>query len=302
MNLGQIATEVQRLTGRNDSNFVDRIYAAVNRAQRQWARSLPWQSLKIIGEIAHSGGRDLYFPLEVERLCWLMDKTNEHHVEAGTQWEVNDAASLAQDMLGYATQWEDYGLSPTWTSVSGPVYAVSSSVSDICTIFITGKVQHPSVSGPLGRFELTESLSVAGTGVTGTQNFLEVKTINKSIDSVGYFTLYCSGSPVAIIPPYEREPRHRRVRLIDIPIVGTVFTYGAYTQPMPLVHASQSPPQSVDCDFLVYAAAADIFWQTKEGQNADAAWKRAGEIARHVQGSHMQFGEWCGRIIPENSR
>jgi len=304
MNFNQLVIEVQRITGRNDSGFTDRIKKSINRALRQWARALPWDGLKKHGTIAHSGGRDLYLPAEVERLIWLLDKTNQEPVVTSSQWDRDNAYELAQDQNGYASQWEFGGVAPTWTPVSGPISIYNSGASDVLSVYVTGLAQHTSMSGPMGLFSVGETLSLIGlTAATGTNSFYRIDSICKSDDSDGYITIQANGTdPVAILSPFERESQYRKVRLLDIPAAATEFMYCAYVRPTPLVNGAQTTDPSVDKDFLIWAAASDIFWQLREGDRAKGAWKKAEEIARHERGVERGFGDWSGRVVPEDLR
>lgn len=303
MTFNQLVIEVQRLTGRNDSGFQDRIKKALNRALRQWARALPWDGLKQHGSITHSGGRELVLPAEVERLVWLLDKTNREPVAAESQWDRNYPYELSNNTAGHAIVWEDGGFSPVWTGVSGPLSIYSSGASDVLSVYVTGQVQHPSQSGPLGLYWAGETFNLVGTTVaSGTNGFYRVDSIAKTDDAEGYVTVCCAGTPVAVLSPFDTESQYRKVRLMEVPAVGTEFLYCAYVRPTPLVNGSQTPPPSVDSDFLVWAAASDIFWQLKEGQRASGAWKKAEEIARHERGVEMGFGDWHGRVTPEDNR
>lgn len=303
MTFNQLIIEVQRLTGRNDSGFQDRIKRGLNRALRQWARALPWEGLKRYGTIAHSGGRELVLPGEVERLVWLVDKTNQDPVAAGSRWDQDYTYELSTDSAGYVSGWEDGGTSPVWTAATGPLSIYSSGASDVLSLYVTGQAQHPSQSGPLGLYEVGETLSIVGTtAATSTNSFYRVDSIAKTDDADGYITVCSCGTPIAVLSPFDDDSQYRKVRLMEIPSAGTEFLYCAYVRPTPLINGAQTPPPSVDQDFLVWAAASDVFWQLKEGQRASGAWKRAEEIARHERGVELGFGDWGGRAVPEDNR
>lgn len=303
MNLFDMSVEVQRLTGRNDSNFTSRIHASLNRALRQWARALPWPALKQVREISHIGGRELVLPGDVERLVWLVDKTNQSAVEASSNWDRSAPSNLSADTPGAAVAWEDAGCGPTWTGVTGPLSVISSSVTDTASIYIYGDVQHATAPTAFGLYGMGEVLTLANaSGVTSTHSYSKVSAISKSADTLAHVTVMCASSPVAILAPYERETRYPKIRLLDIPTNQPTFIYGAFIQPQPLVHLYQAPSPSVETDFLIWAAAHDIFWQTKEGQRADKAWAMAEQIARHKMGVERAWGDQGVRFIPEDYR
>lgn len=53
-------------------------------------------------------------------------------------------------------------------------------------------------------------------------------------------------------------------------------------------------------DFLIWAAAADIHWQLREGTRGTAARRRADKIAAEHADKEKMFGDWSGRMVPED--
>lgn len=301
MTFTDIIKEVQRNTGRNDAKFLDRIKAAINRAVRQWARAIPWPALKVTGDITHQGGRELILPSEIDRLIWIMDKTNSRAVEAGSQWDRMDTYEYANDLAGFAMEWIDAGYTPLFTAVSGPLVVYSSGASDILTLHVYGQAQSASLAGNLGMYQASDQLNMVGASpYTTTNSYIRVDAIGKSADIDGVLTIECLGGIVGFIGPYEDEGQYRKIQFMDIPAANTVFKYGGYTRPPKLVDGNQHLPPSVDEDFVMWAASSDIFWQMREGSKAQSAWARAEEIGGHDISKEKQFGDTSSRIIPED--
>lgn len=299
---GDIIIEVQRLTGRNDSGFVDRIKAAVNRAIEEWARTLPWPGLQRVGDITHAGGRELVLPSDIDRLVWIMNKTQPAAIAAGDgHWDECFPSEYANDTVSTPYQWEDAGYTPTWTSVSGPLQVWSTGASDAAVIYITGFGQDTAVSGPLGVHQLAEAINLAGaTPYTTTSMFQTVETIGKSADTAGVIKVSCGGSVVSMIGPLEVDARYRKIRFMHIPVAGTVFKYFGYTRPPRLVNSSQVPPATVDADYLMWQAAADIHFELREGDRSKYCSSRAAMIIQNTITKEMQFGDSTSRVVPED--
>jgi hypothetical protein len=302
MNLADMKIEVKRITGRNDSGFDARIEKALNRSLRQWARAQPWDDLKRVIDITHPGGRTLYLPSEVERLVWMMDKTNAKSLEATNQWDRMDAYGYANDRTNNSDNWRTAGYSPTFTGASGPLAIYSSATSDVASVYVTGQVLPGGGTAPRDLYELGETFSVVGaTPVTGTNTFTRVTSIAKATDITGVLTIQCQGGTVGHIGPYDLESRYPMIELFEIPTANTVFRAGVLTRPPRLTAAYQAPPPSVDSDFLIWAAASDIHYQLGEGERSQAALSKAGAIARERCGVEKMFGDWYGQIVPEEN-
>jgi hypothetical protein len=240
-------------------------------------------------------------PSNVLRLGWILDKTNAREVEAASgQWDREEEYAYANDTTGYADEWENAGLRPVMTDVSGPLAVYSSHASDVASIYVTGQVLDTGGVAPLDYYELGETLILNGaTPVTGTNDFFRVDSIAKSADTTGVVRLACQGTVVSRIGPFEESPAYPWVRFMDIPAAGTIFKCGVITTPPRLVNAYQSPPPSVDPDFLVWYASSDIFWQLKEGDRSVGALRKAKDIVKDEKAVELMFGDISMQIVPE---
>jgi hypothetical protein len=301
MNFSELKTEVKRLTGRNDTQFDARIEQAINRALRHWARLIPWDGLQRVEDITHNGGRTLIFPAEVDRVRWIMDKTNFRPVEAGSQWDRDDTYSWANDTANYADEWQLDGFTPVMTGVSGPLEVYTSDASDVVTVWFQGQVLASGGTAPQDLYRVGETVNIAGTTpVTTTNSYYNIEAIVKDADTTGYLEVKSQGTVVGRIDRFERSPAHVRVRFMDIPATGTVFKYGAFLKPTPLVNDNQTTHPSVEPDFLIWEAAKDVFWQLREGTRATAAKRQAEEIAGNAMSKDRMFSDWEGRVVPED--
>ncbi len=300
MNLADMKVEVKRITGRNDSGFDSRIDKAINRALRHWARAQPWDDLKRVVDITHPGGRTLYLPSEVERVVWLMDKTNAKSLEYRDQWDRQGTYGYANDRSSNPEFWRLAGFSPTFTTASGPLAIYSSDASDVVSVYATGQVLPTGGTAPRDLYELGETFSVVGaTPVTGSNTFTRVTSIAKAADITGVLTIDCQGNTVGHIGPYDLEARYPVVELYEIPKANTVFRARIQTRPPRLTNAYQAPPPSVDTDFMIWAAASDIHYQLGEGERSQAALSKAGAIMRENCAEEKMFGDWYGQLVPD---
>lgn len=302
MNFSELKVEVKELTGRNDSRFDTRVEKALNRALRDWARILPWDGLRKVDNITHQGGRHLVFPADVDRVVWILDTTNYRPVQASDgQWDRADPYGYGNDTVNYADEWDQAGKVPTLTGVSGPMAIYSSAASDVVTVYFQGQVLAAGGTAPRDLYRWGESVSIVGTTpVTTSASYYSLDSIVKDADTDGVLTVESQGTVVARIDPFERESKYVQVSFLQIPVAATVFRYAAYTRPTPLVSAYQTTHPSVEQDYLVWAAAADVHWQLKEGTRGTAAKRRAEEIAAKAMGKERQFGDWSGRLVPED--
>ena len=300
MNRANLRTEIQRMTGRNDSGFDSRINEAINRALRQWGHEHPWDSLRTIETITHPGGRTLVFPRFVDRAVWLVDKTNQRAVEAATrQWDREETWSLAQSYVGYADSWEPAGYQAVCTNVTNSLSIRSSSNSDNLTAYITGTIRLNGSTETVDTYVGGEPLTLSGaTGVTTTSSFLTIDSINLSDYPAGVVQVRCGSSVVGVIGPYDKESRYFAARLMDIPSASTAFMYGAVRYAPPLISDSQAPPPCVDPDFILWHAASDIHWQLHEGERYKEALGKASRILNDRMSTERLGSDQGLRIVP----
>lgn len=300
-------TEVQRKTGRNDSGFRGRIEDSINAAIRTWARLLPWPALEEVGDITHVGGRYLYLPGRVNKLIWLLDTTNKEEVTpSDQQWPHNYPHVYSDDTTGRVHEFEDVGLWPTMTAVSGPLAIYSSNTSDVVGVYIQGDIVPSGSAYSLGalynKYRGIETVSTNGqTPVTTSNIFIDIQSIGKTADSDGALIIQCGGRTIGIIGPLEDESTYRKFALMKIPPAGTTFKYKGYVDPPKLIESNQIVPHPVSFDFLVWKATSDIFWDMRETERAMIAKKEAGQIAeQHIKQEEMFGANEAGRIIPED--
>lgn len=300
--LGEIITAVQRNTRRNDVDMTARIKSAVNEAVREWARLLPWPDLRTVESIAHSGGRNLVLPGHIENISWIFDITNKAAIDASSdQWDRDNTYDYAAGTVGYAKEWEDAGIVPAWTSVSGPLVAQNSGASDTTALYVTGMAQSTAFSGPLGQYHAVEELSMVGsTSYTTTQNFISVESLVKSSDCTGLITITCGGAAVALLGPLDQAAEYRQIRLMNIPAIGTLFTYGAFMKPKKLKDNNQSPHPSIDPDFLAWYATYLIQMQLKEPETAAQSRAQALGISAEQIAKVRGRSDCTSRVTPED--
>lgn len=301
MNFADIKQEVKRVTGRNDTEFDDRIEEAINRAIRDYARAQPWADLKRVVELTHQGGREMAFPSNVMRVGWILDKTNVREVETvQRQWDRVETAAYSQDLTGFADFWQPAAARPVFTNVTGPLELYSSGASDVVSLYVAGLVVDTGGTSALDHYDAGETVNLVGTTpATTTNSYYRPDSICANDDHDGVIRVKSQGTVVGRIGPFERYSSYPWVRFMDIPSSGVVFRCGVYTRPAQLVNAYQAPPAAVDPDYLVWASAGDIFWQTKEGDRSVGAFRKARDIAKERKGVEMLFGDFDAQIVPQ---
>lgn len=307
MNLTTMQTEVKRIIGRQDSSLDGNITQALNRALREWATEFPWEGMTEVGEITHQGGSILTFPRHVARVAWVADKTNTRAVPHGSrQWDREAPYTYLTNKTGYALQWEPAGLSPIWTNITNTLSLISTWNGDNRNVCVTGRAYYEGGSGsPLKTIQTSQLVGLSGeTGVTlSNYNFISLDMVSADAyqtSPAAEIHVVCEGDVVGVVGPYDLSPQHQRIRFIEVPAADTVFRYGAYLEPMPIVESYQSAPPNVDVDYLTWFAASEILWQTKEGERSAYARKMADRVADTRRERERMFGDGCGRIIPED--
>jgi len=285
---------------------VDRIKEAINAAIRDWARVLPWPSLETWGEVTYTGGNYLYLPGNVHKAIWFVNTTSKHNVDQSSDtWDRDYTVPLCDDTVGDSYEFEDRGLSPTATPVSGPLAAFSTDASDTIGVFFGGMLQPSVTTGSLApefaKYNTVEEITLNGaTPVTCTGSFLSLESIGKTDDSTGAIIIQCGGSTVAIIGPLENESTYRKIKIMYKPAVGTVFKYKGYCDPQKLKDTNQPVPHTISFDYLLWNATASILWDIRETERAMVAEQKAQYIVKkHIAREEMYGGEG-GRIQPEN--
>ena len=306
MNLSDLQNEVRRVIGREDSTINARITQALNRALREWANEFPWEGLFEIGDLTHSGGAILTFPRRVARVAWVADATNLTPIDPGTrQWDREAPRTYLGKLSGRALQWEPAGISPIWTNITNYISLKATHSGDNRDVVISGVAYRQGGSDLLQTIEVTHKLGLSGeTGVTlSDYQFINLNMVavdNYRTSPASEVQVWCEGGMVGVIGPFDLNPQHQRVRFVKIPDSGTVFRYGAYLEPQPLVESYQPVPPNVDIDYLTWFAASDLLWQTREGERSAYARKMAEKVAESRRERERMFGDGADRIVPED--
>ena len=257
-----------------------------------------------MAEIQSAGGRELVFPPEVEQVVWLLDKTNSAAVAAASlQWDREHPYSYAQDYSSYARFWEPAGITPLFTSFSGYI-SFRSSEADEIGIRIVGRANYSGVSGPpqLNYYaDTTVTLpGIADTGVTIPIRYKSIDAIKIASAPEGVVSIWSGGGPIGLMNKFNLEPRYVRVRLLDIPAVGTVFKYGAFVAPAQLIDNEQPLPPYIREEFVTWLAASELYFHLRDPEKQQMAWTQAQKILREEQSKERMFSDTGMRITPEN--
>ncbi len=308
MNFKEMQIEVQRLTGRNDPDFVARIKRAINRSIRLWCTEYPWEELRTIRTITHHGGRYLTFPGDVQQVIWLLDQSHYEHVAGGDRlWDKNWPYTEGANVSGLAREWEPAEAAALITQISSTLSFISmAEPSSPLVVFISGRIYDPDVpSGSILQYhDSGEAVTIPDTMIYETSfTYRDVFSIAVSDfppSKQGIQIKAADGTLVGLLTPFEMETRYYRIRFLRDVAAGTVFKYGAIIRPPSLVNDNQIPHAAINRDYLLWQATADILWQTKEDARAYAAEMKARRIANEHRAREMMWRDQNERIIPED--
>lgn len=298
----KLTTQIQNLSGKNESSFQTTIHGYIDAAIREWARLRPWPSLQRDITLYANGTRYLTMPPYVELPLSIFDVTNVSPIMTGAHWDEQYPGSYAQNTVSRAIEWQDAGYVATTYDPMGYLTIQSSHASDTATIYFEGLIPDFSASGtPMANFVVQDSLSLDGsTPVTCTYNFTEVLSIGKGEDTNGYITVNDSTrSAVARLGRYEHRSSLRRVQFMRIPTAGTEFRVRVLLKPPTLEADAHALHPSIDEDFVKWYATSLVLYQIGERQAATLYESKAQKKLEDSYLREFNFGDNRIQLIPQ---
>lgn len=304
MNLSKLITESQRLAGRVDADWNDRTKRWLNEAQRQWAITVPWPTLRREESFVADGSEALYLPQRVMAVAYLADETNLSPILNSDFWDKEFPASYLGRTSGSAEFWRSMGYSPVRKN---PVYGkltFSTTTSDATVVSITGLTVNTALSGTADYYsQVSETITINGnTAETSVNEYYSIDTIGKDDFTVADF--HCidqSSNIIAILGKDFYRTEYQKIELMHKPVAGTLIRVQYLARPMPLTNLNQVPHVSVDTEYMIWYTAANI--HDGQGQTQEANLKRAyaEKILQKYIAQIKGFGDKDYRAIPEYS-
>jgi len=308
--------EVQRMTGRNDPEWTERIESAIRRAYYAWESEFAWRDLIFEADLTFYGDDPyLVLPQDVEKVLWIVDADNYAEIEASDgQWDRTDTYALVTKYRGYAKQWQPVGIRPFATLVSTQTLTLEYVASvpfdtHIKQFQVRGYWQLSGATLANQVYEAFQQYEASGvTAAAAVFDLGAVLTNCLSINLVSALTCPAvfkdaSGAQIGIVPPGCRTSQYYWVKLFYMPQNGTKFHYGAIRRLSPVTHFSlysDTILPGADPEYLVWRAASDIFTEMGEEERAGLAMRRASGVLRRQREKEVMFGDHSSRIIPED--
>lgn len=298
----KITTQIQNLTGKNESDFQTTIHGHIDAAIREWSRLRPWPSLRREISLYANGTRYLTMPSFVERPVSVFDVTNVAPVAAGSHWDEQYPGGLAQGTVSRAIEWQDAGYVATTVDPTGHITIQSSHASDTATVYFEGFIHDSGASGtPMERILVQDSLSLNGqTPVSSTYDFEEILSIGKSSDTSGYVTVKdaVAGSVISRLGLYEDRATLRRIQFMRRPAAGTHFEVTVITRPPTLESDDNALHPSIDADFVKWYASALVLYQIGERQAGAFYEAKAEKKLEDAHQRELNFGDNQIQMLP----
>lgn len=304
MKLQTLIQEAQRLAGRVDSNFNNRTRRWLNEAQRQWSLAVPWPTLVREETFVADGTEALIMPQRVHAILWAGDKTNKSDIKPAKFWDKEYPSSFFDRSSGKAQFWRPLG---TVAAFRQPTYGkinVITTVSDTTTFYIAGLAINSDASGTADHYHFaSEELSITGVAAVQSANdYYTLETIGKDDYTNADFVVWDTSSNVlARVRGKATRSEYQKIELIHKPTQGTEIVVQYLTEPEILVDNSQIPHTSVDTEYLIWYAAANIHDAQGQAQEAELKRLHAERILNRKIHQLKSFGDKDWRVIPEYS-
>jgi hypothetical protein len=303
MNLGNLITEAQRLSGRVDTQFRARTRRWINEAQEEWSLEVPWPTLIREESFRTDGTAQLILPPRVKVMLWAGDAANQRPIDMMKHWDREFPGPFFGKTTGAACVLRPMGVvaASKQPAAVGPI-TVKTTASDSVTIHISGLAQDTAASGTSEQFyPVREALIIASDSeYTSVNSYVKIDSLGKDDFTLGDFVFRDSSSNVvARLNKDEYRTGYRRVDLLYIPPIGTEIVVQYLTGPETLVDDTQVPHPAIDPEYLIWYAAGMTHEAMSEAQQSQIKLARAKEILNRRIHRETGFGDQDWRALPE---
>ncbi len=261
MHVGEIITLAQRLAGRVDPGFDARTLRFINEGVDNWARKIPWPTLRRVSDFVATGSRELILPPHVLRVVWVADKTNKAPVSPLDPWDREYPARYMGESAGNADFWREEGVVPVTAQPASPTpLVVRTTASDSFTAHIAGYARDTTASGTADyEYFVEEALAINGTGPYSSANqYIRVISIGKDDLTNGDLNVFNGSTLISRVTKNRYRAEYRRIEFLQIPSAGTDIRVGFLERPPALTTSHQQAHPAIDPDYLVWYAAGLI--------------------------------------------
>jgi len=300
--LSDLIDRVQRLADRVDNSYRRRTLDALDEAVNWYASKAPWDSLFDNETFIANGSEALVLPDRVSKPITVMDVTNETPLEpGGNDWHYYSAHMKGTQ--GRALEWRDLGKVPVIEQPQSPQYlVVQPNVSESFDVLVKGLVHDSNASGTaMEYYEKQETISLVGDSTyTSTTQWTKIEEISKEYGTAAdiKITYGNSARPISRIPNWGTRPMFASIEFLQAPTAGTKLKVQYHRQPDRLTSENSPVHPAINEDALVWRAAGNLHWMDQEGQAANVAWQKAGEILNDQKTVQETFGERDHSIQP----
>lgn len=308
MKLAELIDRAQELADRKDTSWDSRCRVWVNEAIGQWARQVPWPSLRRIEDFTFNSrentGRRLTLPQYADKVLRVADDTNNLVLRAGANPDLDFPNKHLDNTAGAALFYRELGIVAVHDQPSvAAVLSVRPTVSEVLTVYVGGTAQDTTASGTPDEFyQAHEEIATTGSdAVAGTTLFVRVDTLGKSVENTAGDILVTTAADGQISRIYsdDWQPRYRQLELIGAPTDGTVFQVEYLLKPPRLQTSNDFAPCAVDPDYIIWYTAAQIKRAQGDIQDAELLRQRADRILEREASFEKNAGDQDYRSYPE---
>jgi len=310
VNLGILIDKAQELADRKDTNWDARCKNWLNEGVEQWARKLPWPTLKQIEDFTFNSreptARILTLPQYVDKILRVADDTNNRVLRPMANPDLDFPLTHLDNTAGAAFSFRELGLVAVHDQpAAASVLRVQSTVSDVLTVYVAGIALDTAASGtPDARFPAHEELVVGDSSiVSSTRLFVRVDTIGKSKEVALGDILVSTAADGQLARVYrdDFQPKYRQIELLSAPIGGTVFQIEYLLKAPRMRESNDFAPPAIDSTYLIWYCASMIHTAQGNVQEAAIAFARAEAILEREATFEKNAGDQDYRAFPEQA-
>jgi hypothetical protein len=265
---------------------------------------VPWPSLIKEETFVADGSEKLILPQRVSTLVWAGDKTNKSDIKPARFWDKEFPASFFGRTSGKAEFWRPMGNVAVVRDLTYGKINVITTVSDTTTVYLEGLTVNSDASGTADAMHyISEEVLVTGNvAVQSTNDFYSLDTIGKDDYTSADFVIWDASSNVlARLRAKATRCEYQKIEFIHKPTAGTEIWVQYLANPQLLISNNQVPHTSVDIDYLIWYAAANMHDAQGQAQEAELKRTNAERILNRKIHKLKSHGDRDFRVIPEFS-
>lgn len=266
----EMKTQVSRLAQKADSVYLTKIGDWLQQSYDNVLRRFPWpQLIKTTTVVSTSSVETMILPKDVEFLIQIQDRTNQVVLAP------SDPNTGARTMLAVQNQ----GSVPTTYWVEEDTVSsqpTSSSLLSFSSSSSSDTAQTVRVWGISGSQEISEQITLSGTGTVSSQNsYTRIDRVSKSATTSGTVTITSNSGAVSIATISPREYTSRYTKLHLVPMPNAAITYNiTYKAKTPRLQFDEDIPILPCHTALIYGAYAQALEEQRQFTKAQMEWQK----------------------------